>query len=182
MQILKYVSGGLPVLFMDVRLYHPDLNVWDFCNSGNHASWYASRSFNPRDNLRKVTLHPALELYFKAGGASVSFDAGPGELTFARLGLFNDKIYMIIVKGESIELDEETRRRINAETDPTWPHVHARLKCSYEEFVEMFPANHIHAVAGDRVQELKYFCEITGVTPIILGGEEHSKPIWDILK
>ncbi|MEM2088134.1 MAG: L-fucose/L-arabinose isomerase family protein [Thermoproteota archaeon] len=182
MQVLKYVSGGLPVLFMDVRLYHPELNIWDFCNSGNHASWYASRSFNPKDNLKKVILHPALELYFKAGGASVSFDAGPGELTFARLGLFNDKIYMIIVNGESIELDEGTRKRINAETDPTWPHVHARLNCSHEEFAELFPANHIHAVAGNRIQELKYFCEITGVTPIILGEGEHRKPIWSLLE
>jgi L-fucose isomerase len=167
---------------MDIRLYHPELDVWDFCNSGNHASWYVSRSFNPKDNLKKVTLHPALELYFKAGGASVSFDAGPGELTFARLGLFNDKIYMIIVKGQSIELDEETRRRINAETDPTWPHVHARLNCSHEEFVELFPANHIHAVSGNRVQELKYFCGITGVTPIVLGEGERLKPVWSFLE
>ncbi|MEM1668141.1 MAG: L-fucose/L-arabinose isomerase family protein [Thermofilaceae archaeon] len=169
MQILKYVSGGLPVLFMDVRLYHPDLGIWDFCNSGVHASWYAARSYDPRENLRKVTLYPALELYFKAGGASVSFDAAPGELTFARLGLYKDQLYMVIVKGEAAELDEETRRRINAQTNPTWPHVHARLNCSYEEFIEFFPANHIHAVAGDRVEELLLFCEITGVKPILLG-------------
>lgn len=181
MQILKYVSGGMPVLFMDVRLYHPDLNIWDFCNSGVHASWYASRSPNPRENLKKVTLYPALELYFKAGGASVSFDAAPGELTFARLGLYRDRVYMVIVKGEAVELDEETRRRINAETNPTWPHVHARLNCSYEEFVEFFPANHIHAVAGDRVDELKYFCEITGVKPIVL-GEGRYKSFWEALE
>lgn len=130
MQVLKYVSGGLPVLFMDVRLYHPELDVWDFCNSGNHASWCASRSFDPKENFKKVTLHPALELYFKAGGASVSFDACPGELTFARLGLFGDRVYMVIVKGESVELDEQIRKRINSETDPTWPHVHARLPMS----------------------------------------------------
>jgi L-fucose isomerase len=182
MQILKYVSGGLPVLFMDVRLYHPELDIWDFCNSGNHASWYASRSFDPKENFKKVTLYPALELYFKAGGASVSFDACPGELTFARLGLFGDKVYMVIVKGESVELDEQTRKRINAETDPTWPHVHAKLKCSHEDFVSTFPSNHIHAVAGDCVQELIYFSEITGIKPIVLGDLVPSKPIWELLK
>jgi len=183
MQILKYISGGLPVLFMDVRLYHPDLNIWDFCNSGNHASWYASRSFDPKENFKKVTLYPALEFYFKAGGASVSFDAGPGPLTFARLGIWNDKIYMVIVRGESVELNEEERKRINSETNPTWPHVHARLNCSYDEFVNLFPANHIHAVAGDHVRKLIYFCEITGITPILLGERDISrKPLWELLK
>jgi len=182
MQILKYISGGLPVLFMDVRLYHPELNIWDFCNSGDHSSWYASRSFDPKENLKKVTLYPALELYFKAGGASVSFDAGAGELTFARLGLWKDKIYMVIVKGESVELDEATRKRINSETDPTWPHVHARLNCSYDEFVNVFPANHIHAVAGDHVEKLIYFSEITNITPIVLGDKEAQKPIWKLIE
>ena len=29
-QLLKYVSGGLPILFMDTRLYHPDKDIWDY--------------------------------------------------------------------------------------------------------------------------------------------------------
>lgn len=182
MQILKYVSGGLPVLFMDVRLYHPEMNVWDFCNSGDHASWYAARSNDPKENLKKVTLFPSLELYFKAGGASVSFDASSGELTFARLGLWDDKIYMVMVKGESLELDEKTRYKINSETDPTWPHVHARLNCSYEEFLNVFPANHIHAVAGDCIDELIDFCQMTNTKVIKLGASNpYKKPLWDAL-
>jgi L-fucose isomerase len=95
MQMFKYISGGLPVLFMDVRLYHPDKNLWDWCNSGNHASWYAAQSFDPAENFKKVTFYPALEFYFKAGGASVEFDAAPGPMTFARLGLWDDKLYMV---------------------------------------------------------------------------------------
>ena len=86
MQILKYISGGLPVLFADVRLYHPDKDLWDFCNSGNHPSWYASRSYDPKENFKKVTFHPALELYFRAGGASVEFDAAPGDMTLSSFG------------------------------------------------------------------------------------------------
>jgi len=84
---IKNISGGLPVLFMDVHLYRADKDVWDFCNSGNHASWYVSQSFDPVENFKKITFHPALEFYFKAGGASVAFDAAPGQITFARLGL-----------------------------------------------------------------------------------------------
>jgi L-fucose isomerase len=180
MQLLKYVSGGLPVLFMDVRLYHPDRNLWDFCNSGNHASWYASRSMDPKENFKKVTFHPALEYYFKAGGASVEFDAAPGTITFARLGLWDDKLYMVVVLGEAVELPPEERRAINEQTNPTWPHVHARLNCSFDEFIEVFPCNHILGVAGNHVRALKYLCEIAGIEPIILGPEaqKFSEPIW----
>jgi L-fucose isomerase len=119
----------------------PELDIWDWCNSGNHSSWYASQSFNPEDNFKKITFHPALEFYFKAGGASVEFDAAPGKMTFARLGLWDEKPYMVIVKGQSLELPAEQRKALNAQTDPTWPHVHAKLDCSFDEFISTFPAN-----------------------------------------
>ena len=183
MQLLKYVTGGLPTLFMDVRLYHPELDIWDWCNSGNHSSWYASQSFNPEDNFKKITFHPALEFYFKAGGASVEFDAAPGKMTFARLGLWDEKPYMVIVKGQSLELPAEQRKALNAQTDPTWPHVHAKLDCSFDEFISTFPANHAQGVLGDRVGALSYLCEISGITPVILGsaGKERIKPVWERL-
>jgi L-fucose isomerase len=181
MQFLKYVSGGLPTLFMDVRLYHPDRDIWDLCNSGNHASFYAQRSFDPEDNFKRITLYPAMEFYFKAGGASVFFDACPGELTFARLGLWNDEPYLVMVRGEVVDLPEEERRKLDAQTDPTWPHVHARLFCDYEEFINVFPSNHILAVEGNRLEALNYLAEITGIKSIILGeeGKNRQAPVWE---
>ncbi|MFP3897136.1 MAG: L-fucose/L-arabinose isomerase family protein [Anaerolineales bacterium] len=181
MQLLKYITGGLPSLFMDVRLYLPDRDIWDWCNSGNHASWYAKQSFNPVENFAKITFHPAMEFYFKAGGASVEFNAAPGEMTFARLGLWDDKPFMAIMKGESLDLPEEEREEINRRTDPTWPHVHARLSCSFEEFLRVFPCNHVMGTTGDRVQALTYLCEMANITPVILGpeGKERITPIWE---
>ena len=181
MQILKYLTGGLPSLFMDVRLYLPEFGLWDWCNSGNHSSWYAKQSFDPVENFSKISFHPALEFYFKAGGASVEFDAAPGKMTFARLGLWDDKPFMAIIKGESMDLPEEQRRAINERTDPTWPHVHARLTCSFEEFLAVFPCNHVMGTVGDRVQALIYLCEIAGITPVVLGpeGEQRQLPIWE---
>ncbi|MGI8828108.1 MAG: L-fucose/L-arabinose isomerase family protein [Chloroflexota bacterium] len=183
MQMLKYISGGLPVLFMDVRLYHPDLDLWDLVNSGNHASWYATGSDSAEKNLSHIRLHPALKFYFKAGGASVEFDAAATELTFCRLGLWNDQLYMVICGGESVELAPEDSKRLNDMTNPTWPHVHARLRCSYDEFVSVFPCNHVLAVQGDRVRSLTWACEIAGITPIVLGtaAEARVAPIWERL-
>ena len=184
MQMLKYISGGLPSLFMDVRLYHPEKGLWDWCNSGNHSSYYAAYSMDPKENFEKVTFHPALEFYFKAGGASVEFDAGPAELTFARLGLWdNDQLYMVIMHGEVAELPEEERKALNALTDPTWPHVHARIDGTFEEFLNVFPCNHVLGTPGDQVDALNYLCEIAGITPVILGsrGKTRLQPLWEIL-
>ncbi len=181
MQILKYISGGLPTLFMDVRLYHPDKNIWDWCNSGNHSSWYASRSMDPKENFRKITFHPALEFYFKAGGASVEFDAAPGEMTFARMGIWNDRPYMVIALGESLDLPPEQRKELNDQTNPTWPHVHVRLHCGFDEFLSTFPSNHVLGIIGNRVRPLTYFCEIAGIAPVILGPEGKGRipPVWE---
>jgi L-fucose isomerase len=181
MQLLKYVSGGLPSLFMDVRLYHRDLDVWDFVNSGQHATWYATRSDDPAANFAAVTFHPALRFYFKAGGASVEFDAAPGPATFARLGLWDDRLYFLIVPGEIVDLPHEQRRALNEQTNPTWPHVHARLHCEYEEFVQVFPCNHVLATAGDAVRTLVQLAEIAGIPPVVLGPRGRRLPIWDRL-
>lgn len=183
MQLLKYISGGLPTLFMDVRLYHPKLDLWDWCNSGNHSSWYAARSWKAEDNFKHVTFHPALKYYFKAGGASVEFDAAPGKMTFCRLGLWDEKPYMIIVRGEQVKLSPKERANLNNMTNPTWPHVHARLDCTFEEFTGVFPCNHVLGVEGNRVQALVYLCEITGIKPIVLGKSKEglNPPIWELV-
>jgi L-fucose isomerase len=181
MQLMKYVSGGLPGLFMDVRLYHPDLDIWDLCNSGQHASWYATRTADPGANFERITFHPALKLYFKAGGASVEFDAAPGELTFARLGLWDGRPYLVIAHGEAVDLPSQERRRLNQQTNPTWPHVHARIHCPVDEMVSVFPANHIHATPGDRVRALTHAAHIAGITPVVLGSSEAQRPLWERL-
>ncbi|MGI8671471.1 MAG: L-fucose/L-arabinose isomerase family protein, partial [Luteitalea sp.] len=69
MQIFKHLVGT-PVLFADVRHYHADLDVWDLCNSGEHATYFAGRSLDPAVNLAKTEFRPQ-GFYFPAGGASV---------------------------------------------------------------------------------------------------------------
>jgi len=178
MQLLKYVSGGLPSLFMDVRLYHPQEDVWDLVNSGQHASWYATRSDDAAANLARIRLHPALPLYFRAGGASVEFDAAPGPLTFARLGIFDERPFLVVARGEVLDLPEAERRRLNEQTDPTWPHVHARLACSFDELLRVFPSNHILATPGDRVRPLVQLAEAAGISAVELGT---GAQIWDLV-
>ena len=83
MQIFKHLAGT-PVLFADVRHYHADLGVWDLCNSGEHATYFAAASRDPGENLPRVELK-AQGFYFPAGGAAVYHVAAPGRVTLARL-------------------------------------------------------------------------------------------------
>ena len=91
---------------------------------------------------------------------------------------------MAIVKGESVKLSAAQSKAINSQTDPTWPHVHAKLQCSFNEFLALFPSNHVLGTLGDQVRALTYLCEISGITPVIFGadGANRIAPIWERIR
>jgi L-fucose/D-arabinose isomerase len=106
MQLLKKVSGT-PVLFADVRHYHADRGIWDLCNSGQHATWFATRCDDPAENLRRVHLYPEV-FFFPAGGASVHHLAAEGHFTFARLTRKSGRYRMQVMRGAFERYDDET--------------------------------------------------------------------------
>jgi L-fucose isomerase len=161
MQILKLLSGD-PALFADVRHYHADKDVWDLCNSGQHATWYAARSADPLENLSKVNFYPEV-FYFPAGGASVQHLAAPGALTFARLTRADGEYRMHVMRGDLETYDDATNERMMRASTYEWPHAFARLHTSAEEFLTRFGSNHIHAVPGEYVEELKSVCRLLGI-------------------
>jgi L-fucose isomerase len=150
------------VLFADVRHYHADLDVWDLCNSGQHATWFAARSDNPLENLRHVHLYPE-GFYFPAGGASIHHLAAPGEMTFARLSRLDGRYRMQLLHGEFVRFDEETDERLMRASSYEWPHAFAKLDASADEVLGRYASNHIHAVPGDRRAELRAACQFLDV-------------------
>ena len=167
MQILKGLSGT-PVLFADVRHYEASLGIWDLCNSGQHATWFACRSEDPAQNMAKVHLYPEV-LYFPAGGASVHHIAAAGEMTFARLTRLSGQYRMHILRGTFEEFDEETTARLARQSTFEWPHAFARFTASADEFLSRFSANHIHAVPGNYTGELLAACEFLGIDADVIG-------------
>ncbi|WP_181785759.1 L-fucose/L-arabinose isomerase family protein [Streptomyces phytophilus] len=161
MQLLKLLSGD-PVLFADVRHYDSDKQVWDLCNSGQHATWYAARSDDPAENLRHVSFLPEV-FYFPAGGASVQHLAAPGAMTFARLTRLRGEYRMHVMRGDLEQYDAETNERMMRATTWEWPHAFARLSPTAEEFLTRFGSNHIHAVPGDYVADLRAVCAQLGI-------------------
>jgi len=167
MQIMKGLAST-PVLFADVRHYEAEFDVWDLCNSGQHATWFAARSDDPAENLARVHLYPEV-LYFPAGGASVQHIAAPGEMTFARLTRKSGRYRMHLLHGEFREFDPATTDRLARQSTFEWPHAFASFNASAEEFLTRFSANHIHAVPGNVTAELQAVCGYLDIDVDIIG-------------
>ncbi len=161
MELLKHIAGT-PVLFADVRHYDAADDVWDLCNSGQHATYFAGRSFDPAVNLPRVRFYPEI-IYFPAGGASVAHIAAPGQVTLARLARRQGRYWMAIIPAEFVEFPEEVAWGKAAATTPEWPHAFARLRVPPDEFIGEYDSNHIHGVYGDYVQELVWISKILGM-------------------
>jgi len=168
MQILKSIAST-PVLFADVRHYHDDLGIWDLCNSGQHATWFAARSDDPLENMRHVHLYPE-DFYFPAGGASVHHLAAPGDFTFARLTRLDDRYRMQVLRGALEQFDAETNERLMQASTYVWPHAFARFDASADEILGRYGSNHIHAVPGDHVATLREVCRLLDVDFDGFGG------------
>jgi len=158
MEVLMSLSGT-PVLFADLRCHHADLDVWDLCNSGQHATWFANRSDTPEDNLAGVSLFPE-EFYFPAGGASVHHLASPGEMTFARFSRLDGKYRLQAMKGRFVRYDDETNERLMRASTYVWPHAFAEFDARSDAVLARYGSNHIHAVPGDCLGELELVCQL----------------------
>jgi L-fucose isomerase len=158
MEIFKHLAGT-PALFADVRHYDAADNVWDLCNSGEHATYFAGRSVDPAVNLKHVHLYPAI-IYFPAGGASVMHVAAPGQVTLARLARRNGRYWMAIVPADFIQFPPAVQEQKVKATTAEWPHAFARFKVPAEEFLAEYDSNHIHGVYGNWVADLVWACRM----------------------
>jgi L-fucose isomerase len=161
MQILSSLSGT-PALFADMRHYHEDLGIWDLCNSGQHATWFAARSDDPLENLSKVHFYPE-DFYFPAGGASVHHLAAPGSFTFARLSRLDDRYRMQVMLGDLEQFDTETNERLMRASTYVWPHAFARFAADVEDVLGRYGSNHVHAVPGNQVPALREVCRLLDI-------------------
>jgi L-fucose isomerase len=160
MQMFKHLAQT-PVLFADVRHYHSDLGVWDLCNSGEHATYFAGQSTDPTVNLPLTEFRPQ-GFYFPAGGAAVYHIAAPGIVTLARLTRHDGQYVMTIVPAEFVDFGARSHQ-IAAISQDNWPHAFARFQCSVETFIQGFHCNHIHGVYGDWISELQVLCAVLGI-------------------
>jgi L-fucose/D-arabinose isomerase len=161
MQLLKKISAT-PVLFADMRHYHADRGIWDLCNSGQHATWFAARSDDPAQNMRRVHLYPEV-FFFPAGGASVHHLAAEGDFTFARLTRLDGHYRMQVMRGALERYDDETNEDLMKQSTYEWPHAFARMEAEAGEILDRYGSNHIHAIPGDHMETLKVVCKLLDI-------------------
>ncbi|WP_433621587.1 L-fucose/L-arabinose isomerase family protein [Nocardia sp. CA-120079] len=162
MRLLQQIAHT-PVLFADVRHYHVDRDIWDLCNSGQHATWFAARSDEPTENLANVHLYPEV-FFFPAGGASVHHLAAPGQMTLARLTRKDGDYRMQLMLGDFETYDQATNESLMKQSTWEWPHAFARLDAQADDFLSRFGANHIHAVPGDHRATVRAACDLLDIT------------------
>jgi L-fucose isomerase len=163
MEILKEVSGGKPVLFMDVSYIDDERRTFYFPNCGAFCSWYAARSDNPEENMKHVELRPANR---PGGGAITYFTTAPGPLTLARLYREDGLYRMGIIRGETVAISAaEYQAFVQARGNHQLPTAFIQMDVDIERLINRFGSNHIVGVAGTFAKDLIHFCELLGIEP-----------------
>jgi L-fucose isomerase len=166
MEMLKLVSGGKPVLFGDLSYIDEPNRILYLPNCGAMCSWFAARSDDPAENLRRVELRPAIR---PGGGAITYFTAAPGALTLARLFRKSGRYQMAIIPGKAVELPAEALQDfIRARGAHQLPSAFVQIDADPEKVVQTFGSNHISGVAGSYREELLRLCEILDIEALLL--------------
>ncbi len=167
MEILKEVSGGMPVFFGDLSYINEETSTLYLPNCGAMCGWYAGRSDDPQKNLLQIELIPSFR---PAGGATVFFKAAPGPLTLARLYRKAGAYTMAIIPGAAIEPSAKAYEEfIQARGSHQLPTAFVRVQMDFDDLIAEFGSNHISGVAGDVVDELVQTCTLLGITPVVIG-------------
>jgi L-fucose isomerase len=162
MQLLTLVSGK-PSCLLDWRFFDPQKQIYVTPNCGAAATWFAARSDDPAENLKRVRIVPSITKY-AGGGAHVEFVFAEGELTLARLTRTPDKYQMVIGRARSREFP---LREVTG-ASPQWPHAFLQINAMPDELITKLQSNHIHAAAGDYREELIRLCRILDIEAVML--------------
>ena len=163
MEILKEISGGKPVLFMDVSYIDDAQDTFYLPNCGAFCSWYAARSDDPAQNMQKVELRAANR---PGGGAITYFTTAPGPLTLARLYREDGRYRMAIIPGEAVSISaEDYDSFVQARGSHQLPTAFVKMDANSERLISDFGSNHIMGVAGTYVDELVHFCQVMEIEP-----------------
>lgn len=156
MQIL-YLLTAQPTIFADVNLVDTQKGTVRLVNCGSMPTTLAR---NPRD----VEWGYQYKYMGKARGVTTVFCCRSGEVTFAALSRIQGKYVMLMARGEAFEKPKEAFKQ----TRDVWPHAFVKLEGDAHKFVQNIRSNHIVVGYGNVMQELAEFCDLPGITPIII--------------
>jgi L-fucose isomerase-like protein len=106
----------------------------------------------------------------EAGGISVKLVCKVGEGVLARLGRNDGKFEMVITRCSIFEPpSNELEKRKNECGIPFWPHGFVKAHCDIDELLQAWNNEYACLGYGEQLyEELKAFCELTGIKAIAL--------------
>ena len=96
--------------------------------------------------------------------------AAPGDFTFARLTRLAGRYRMQVLRGAFERYDDDTNESMMRQTTYALAARLRPLRRDADEILGRYGSNHIHAVPGDRVAELRVLCDILDVDYDGFGG------------
>jgi len=168
MQVLHLMSGN-PGALLDIRNYDEPSGLFVMSNCGAAPTWFAARQNDRESNYRRTSLHPSIAKY-KAGGAHVTVPFMPGEYTAGRLMRTDAEGNYAFFAANCEILDESEYGHLRAPS--VWTHAFVKMPCTPQELVTVLNSNHLHFTSGKLIEEVGYFCRMTGTEAII--REKHD--------
>lgn len=177
-QYLLQQIAGKPAGFGDFRYVKTDRRgntLLAIVNCGQHPVFYAGHESDSTASKFAQVEHPGQEHFYAAGGAAVRMrTAGDQDITVARLGVENGRLYLVATLMRTVDVPRSRHAKYN----PSWPIIEGLVPVTDKVLGRRWPSNHLGFVYGDHVAALIELAERMGIGYWIWDrdGTEHWKP------
>lgn len=157
MEMMKRLlqQKGIPeaVMFHDVRwgAEHDGRFLWVLLNSGSCSAYAFNHDMG---TLKGVHSYRQPAGYFPNPGGTFTGESLPGEVTWSRAYLKDEKLWMDVGRGEVVALPESTREEWWNGTTREWPFMAADLGIGRDTLMAHYQSNHIAVSYGDIYEEM----------------------------
>ncbi|MFO1076092.1 MAG: hypothetical protein U1E73_00035 [Planctomycetota bacterium] len=175
--LLKELSGK-PSGFGDFRYVKTDKKgntLLAIVNCGQHPVYYAGKEADSTAVKMAQVEYPGQEHFYAAGGAAVRMrTAADQDVTVARLGVENGRLYLVATIMRTTEVSKKRHDAYN----PSWPIIEGMVPVSDKVLGKRWPSNHLGFVYGDHIAALIELAERMGIGYWIWDrdGNEYWKP------
>jgi L-fucose isomerase-like protein len=141
-----------------------DKTVLAVVNCGQHPVYYAGHESEDFTAKLAQTEFPGQEHFYAAGGSAVRMrSAGGQEVTLARLGVENGRLYLAATVMDTRDVDESRHRAYNE----AWPIIEGYVPVTDGVLARRWPSNHLGFVYGNYLPHMVELAEQLGIGYIV---------------
>jgi L-fucose isomerase-like protein len=145
--------SGKPAGFGDFRYVKTEneRTILAVVNCGQHPVYYAGSENDTWEMKLQKTDFPGQEHFYAAGGSAVRMiTSGNQDITLARLGVENGRLYLAATVMKTQDVGREKFKQYNQ----AWPIIEGAIPVTDKVLSMQWPSNHLGFVYGDYLPEL----------------------------